>query len=141
MPADGRPLILIGNGTGIAGLRAHLRAAAYAGTTGHWLLFGERTRAHESFFDAELSAWQASGVLARLDRCFSRDADCGRYVQQALTENGEAVQDWIARNATILVCGSLEGMAQAVDEALAAILGADVLSELSENGRYRRDVY
>jgi sulfite reductase (NADPH) flavoprotein alpha-component len=141
VPADGRPLILIGNGTGIAGLRAHLRAASHAGTTGHWLLFGERTRAHESFFDAELAGWQANGILARIDRCFSREADCGRYVQQALAEQDDAVRDWVDRGATILVCGSLEGMAQAVDEALSATLGADVMTELSEEGRYRRDIY
>jgi sulfite reductase alpha subunit-like flavoprotein len=32
-------------------------------------------------------------------------------------------------------------MAQAVDEALSATLGADVMTELSEEGRYRRDIY
>lgn len=134
-------MILIGNGSGIAGLRAHIRAQAHAGNGGHWLLFGERTRAHESFFDAELSAWLADGTLARLDRSFSRDADCARYVQHLLAEEGQALADWIDDGATIFVCGSLEGMARGVHEALESILGGEALATLAEKGRYRRDVY
>ncbi|KQN06762.1 nitric oxide synthase [Sphingobium sp. Leaf26] len=137
----GRPLILIGNGTGIAGLRAHLRAQAHGGHKGHWLLFGERTRSHESFFDDELSAWIADGTLSRLHRCFSRDEDCGRYVQDMLPDAASILSDWVDRGATILVCGSLEGMAQGVHEGLARILGETTLENLSEDGRYRRDVY
>ncbi|MEC3949165.1 sulfite reductase flavoprotein subunit alpha [Sphingobium sp. HWE2-09] len=136
-----RPLILIGNGTGIAGLRAHLRATAHAGHKGHWLVFGERSRAHDSFFDDELSAWLADGTLTRLDRCFSRDADCGRYVQDVLRQQGDIVAEWIDHGATILICGSLEGMAQGVHAVLAAILGEGRLETLAEDGRYRRDVY
>ncbi|MHA6770132.1 PepSY domain-containing protein [Sphingobium ummariense] len=135
------PMILIGNGTGIAGLRAHLRAAAHDGSKGHWLLFGERSRAHERFFDAELSGWLADGTLARLDRCYSRDADCGRYVQDLLAEAGEAVAEWIDAGATILVCGSLEGMAQGVHAALVRALGEERMDRLAEEGRYRRDIY
>ncbi|QGP80394.1 PepSY domain-containing protein [Sphingobium sp. CAP-1] len=135
------PLILIGNGTGIAGLRAHLRAAAHAGDKGHWLLFGERIRAHDRFFDQELATWLADGTLARLDRAFSRDADCGRYVQDKLQEAGDAVADWIDRGATILVCGRLEGMAQGVHDVLATRLGLEALDRLAEDGRYKRDIY
>ncbi|WHO37977.1 sulfite reductase flavoprotein subunit alpha [Sphingobium sp. AP49] len=135
------PLILIGNGTGIAGLRAHLRAQAHAGHKGHWLLFGERSRRHESFFDDELSAWMQDGTLSRLDRAFSRDDDCGRYVQDLLSNQGDMLSDWIDRGATILVCGSLEGMAQGVHDVLVNSLGEATLENLAEEGRYRRDVY
>ncbi len=135
------PLILIGNGTGIAGLRAHLRAQAQGGYKGHWLVYGERTRAYESFFDEELSAWLADGTLARLDRCFSRDVDCGRYVQDILRQQGDLLADWMDAGATMLICGSLEGMAQDVHEALATILGEASLERLAEDGRYCRDVY
>ncbi|MFT3965285.1 MAG: sulfite reductase flavoprotein subunit alpha [Sphingobium sp.] len=138
---DGRPLILIGNGTGIAGLRAHLRAQAHEGHKGHWLLFGERSRAHENFLEDELSAWLADGTLARLDRSFSRDADCGRYVQHLLTEAADAIAGQVERGATILVCGSLKGMAAGVHDVLTDILGEDRLNALAEEGRYKRDVY
>nr|WP_282440970.1 sulfite reductase flavoprotein subunit alpha [Novosphingobium sp. SG919] len=139
--SDGQPLILIGNGTGIAGLRAHLRAQSLAGSKGHWLLYGERTQAHEAFFAEELAGWLGDGTLARLDRVFSRDPDCGRYVQHRVSEAADTISAFVAAGATILVCGSLEGMASGVDAALQAILGEEQLQALAEAGRYKRDVY
>ncbi|MDK2748611.1 MAG: sulfite reductase subunit alpha [Brevundimonas sp.] len=139
-PADETPMILIGNGTGIAGLRAHLKARTPAGG-GAWLMFGERTRAHDLFFDAELQGWLESGVLRRLDRCFSRDEGDGRYVQDLIATAGDELREWVARGAVLYVCGSLEGMSQGVHAALEAALGEAVLLEMLENGRYRRDVY
>ena len=141
-PAASTPMILIGNGTGIAGLRAHLKArAADPAQAGAWLLFGERTSAYDRFYDDELQAWQASGVLSRLDRCFSRDAGDGRYVQALVAEAAEDIRAWVDRGAAIYVCGSLEGMSQGVHAALEQALGAERLADLLETGRYRRDVY
>ena len=141
-PAPETPMILIGNGTGLAGLRAHIKARAEMHAAGGtWLLFGERTAAHDSFYDAELQSWRASGVLTRLDRAFSRDAGDGRYVQALVAEQAAEVAAWVERGAAIHVCGSLEGMAPGVHAALEAALGADQLVALTEGGRYRRDVY
>ncbi|KQM19629.1 PepSY domain-containing protein [Novosphingobium sp. Leaf2] len=140
-PGDDTRLILIGNGTGIAGLRAHLRAQAHAGGRGHWLLFGERHVAHESYFDTELRAWLADGTLARLDRCFSRDGDYGRYVQDLVRAHADAIAEWVEAGATVLVCGSLNGMAQGVHDALSGIFGIDSMERMAEAGRYLRDVY
>ncbi len=141
-PAPETPMILIGNGTGLAGLRAHLKARAAAGTHGGaWLLFGERTRASDALFDDELQAWRASGVLARLDRAFSRDAGDGRYVQALVAEQADTIRAWVERGAAIYVCGSQDGMAPGVHAALESALGAERVIELLEDGRYRRDVY
>lgn len=140
-PSREKPLILIGNGTGLAGLRAHWRARADAAHGGVWLMFGERTSAHDAFLDEELQAALASGLLTRLDRAFSRDPGDGRYVQHLIVQSTEELAAWIDRGATILVCGSLEGMSQGVHAALEAALGADRLLALTETGRYRRDVY
>lgn len=138
---NARRLILIGNGTGIAGLRAHLRARAASSDKGHWLLFGERQRAHEAFFEAELQGWLADGTLAQLDRAFSRDPECGRYVQDLLLIHRDAIRLWIEDGASVLVCGSLDGMAAGVHAALADILGSDHLESMIEMGLYKRDVY
>lgn len=141
-PDAATPMILIGNGTGIAGLRSHLKArAAQAATGGAWLMFGERTSAHDSFHDAELRAWLSDGTLTRLDRTFSRDPGDGRYVQAVVEAEAPTVRDWIARGAAIFVCGSLEGMAGGVNGALETVLGAETVRDLVETGRYRRDVY
>lgn len=144
-PAYEAPSILIGNGTGLAGLRAHIaaRAAHRAGRT--WLLFGERQRAHDLFWADEVEAWRTDGTLARVDLAFSRDpAPEGRtcrYVQDLLRDAEDSLREWVNDGASILVCGSAAGMAPAVDEALIAILGLDRLAELRREHRYRRDVY
>lgn len=140
-PSVETPLILIGNGTGLAGLRAHLKAREGQTQNGTWLMFGERTRAHDALLDEELQAALASGVLTRLDRVFSRDAADGRYVQALIAEHAAEVVTWVGRGATIMVCGSLDGMAGGVHAALEDVLGADGLQALTEAGRYRRDVY
>lgn len=139
-PPDDRPLILIGNGTGIAGLRAHLLARERAGRGGNWLLFGERNADRDYFFGDEIEAWRASGHLSRVDLAFSRDAEPA-YVQQRLREAGETLRRWIDNGAAIYVCGSLQGMAPAVHAVLVEVLGEAQVEALIESGRYRRDVY
>lgn len=135
------PLILIGNGTGIAGLRALLKARAERGQRRNWLLFGERQRAHDFFFAEEIEAWQRSGVLERVDLAFSRDQAERIYVQRRVGEAAATLREWVAAGACIYVCGSLQGMASAVDAELRSALSAEVVDALAEQGRYRRDVY
>jgi len=136
-----RPLILIGNGSGLAGLRAHLRARIAAGHRDNWLLFGERQAAHDFLCREELLGWRASGALEQLDMVFSRDQSERRHVQHRLLEQHELAKEWIARGAAIYVCGSLQGMASGVDAALRQIVGSAQLGDLAAEGRYRRDVY
>lgn len=136
-----RPLIAIGNGSGLAGLRGLLKARIECGVHDNWLLFGERNAAHDFLLRDELEAWRAAGGLARLDLAFSRDQPERRYVQHLLREQAALVAGWVGRGAAIYVCGSLQGMAGAVHAALADILGAAQLDALAEEGRYRRDVY
>lgn len=140
-PDDARPVILIGNGTGLAGLRSLLKARIVAGHTANWLLFGERNAAHDFYCQAELQGWLATGDLARLDLAFSRDQAAKVYVQDRLRESAEQLREWLAEGATIYVCGSLEGMAAGVDAVLHELLGEATVNTLREEGRYRRDVY
>jgi len=141
-----RRLILIGNGTGMAGLRAHLRQRAQGFESGLtqpcWLLFGERMPEVDLHYAGELCQWQRLGVLARLDAVFSRSGVVGpKYVQDRLLQCGDELRTWVQEGAAIYVCGSLTGMAAGVDAALRQVLGGDVLDTLSSEGRYRRDVY
>jgi sulfite reductase (NADPH) flavoprotein alpha-component len=140
-PEDDRPMILIGAGTGLAGLRSHLKARAALGRNQNWLIFGERSSAHDFFHRGEVEAWIASGVLARLDLAFSRDQAEKIYVQHRLGAAADEVRAWVANGAAIYVCGSLEGMSREVHATLAEILGGEALEDLADQGRYRRDVY
>nr|WP_233475127.1 sulfite reductase flavoprotein subunit alpha [Pseudomonas carnis] len=135
------PLILLGNGTGLAGLRSLLKARIADGQQRNWLLFGERNIAHDYLCQHELQGWLASGDLALLDLAFSRDQEEKIYVQDRLRESADVLRKWLADGAAIYVCGSLQGMATGVDQALKDILGNEALERLIEQGRYRRDVY
>lgn len=141
LPAMSGPLILIGSGSGIAGLRAHLRARAQLGVRRNWLLFGERNCCHDRPFADELTQWQGNGHLPHLNLAFSRDADGGGYVQDILARNAERLAAWVDDGAMLLVCGSRDGMGSGVDAVLRDILGDDRVDGLTEQGRYRRDVY
>jgi sulfite reductase (NADPH) flavoprotein alpha-component len=136
-----RPLILIGNGSGLAGLRAHLKARIKAGVTDNWLIFGERSPLHDALCADELQHWHATGQLPLLDLAYSRDPAQPRYVQHIIDARAQDIAAWVARGAAIYVCGSLHGMAGGVHAALQQALGAQVLDDLDAAGRYCRDVY
>jgi sulfite reductase (NADPH) flavoprotein alpha-component len=135
------PCIFIGNGSGLAGLRAHIRARIKANQRQNWLVFGERQRAHDSLCADEIRRWSDTGFLARLDLAFSRDGEDRRYVQDHLRDAAIEVRAWVADGAVIYVCGSLLGMASGVDAALTEILGREQLEDLIAADRYRRDIY
>jgi sulfite reductase (NADPH) flavoprotein alpha-component len=141
-PANQCPLILIGNGTGIAGLRSHIANPQREGAR-QWLFFGERSAGIDDFFHSDIQVWLNNGRLERADRVFSRDARPGepRYVQDLLPLHAQEIRQWAEEGAAIFVCGSLQGMAQAVDDQLRAILGAEQLELMADQRRYCRDVY
>jgi len=140
-PGDDRPVLLVGNGTGIAGLRALLKARIAGGHRRNWLLFGERHEQVDRLHVDQLEQWRDSGELERLDLVWSRDARGPRYVQDRLRAAADAVRRYVAEGASIYVCGSLAGMAPGVDAALREILGEPMVDTLATTGRYRRDVY
>ena len=140
-PSPETPLILIGNGTGIAGLRAHIRARRAAGASRTWLLFGERSAAYDGFYDDELTQWLRDGTLCQLDRTWSRDDGEHRYIQHRLRALQHQLHAWLKQGAAVYVCGSQEGMAPGVDAVFTDMLGAEGVATLRATGRYRRDVY
>lgn len=133
------PMILIGNGTGLAGLRAHLRQRPDGSR--NWLLFGERQRQHDYLCQQELQGWLASGHLQRLDLAFSRDQADKHYVQDLLRDAAEELHRWLDAGAAIYACGSLEGMGRDLHQLLVGMLGEANLQQLADQGRYRRDLY
>jgi len=138
-PEESCPMILIGAGTGIAGLRSHLRARWLAGEKTNWLIFGERNRANDRLFGDELDAMADAGFITQFDAIFSRDNE--GYVQDRLLQEQEKLRDWIVDGAAIYVCGSLVGMGAGVESALLEIFGENKLQSLRESGHYRRDIY
>ena len=141
VPGDDRPMLLIGNGTGMAGLRALLKARVAAGHRRNWLVFGERQPEHDYYYRHEIERWHAEGMIERLDLAWSRMEPERVYVQDCLRRNASSLHTWVDAGAAVYVCGSLAGMAPGVEAALVDVLGAATVEQLRTDGRYRRDVY
>ncbi|MEH3039414.1 MAG: sulfite reductase flavoprotein subunit alpha [Sphingomonas paucimobilis] len=135
------PLILIGNGTGLAGLVAHLRHRAAQGGAPAHLYWGERHPAHDDLLADERQALLADHVLANQQVAWSRRPGGPRYVQDAVTADADRIRAAIDAGSAIYVCGSVQGMAPGVHAALADILGEPLLEDMLGDGRYRRDIY
>ena len=135
------PIVLIGNGTGLAGLLGHLRQRAATGGGAAWLYWGERHPDHDDYHAAERLAYAQSRVLAGGATAWSRLGAGPRYVQDAVATAADTIREAVAAGAILYVCGSLKGMAGDVHHMLAAILGDDRLEEMAAAGRYRRDIY
>ncbi|MGG6134423.1 sulfite reductase subunit alpha [Pantoea allii] len=153
VPANGNaPLIMVGPGTGIAPFRAFLQERQVTGAQGkNWLFFGDQHQEHDFIYREELTAWQASGLLTRLDLAFSRDQDKKIYVQNRMLEQGAELYAWLQEGGYFYVCGDASRMAKDVDSALYEIVrqfgglsserAADYIDQLKKEKRYLRDVY
>ncbi len=153
LPADpATPVIMVGPGTGIAPFRGFLAEREARGIRGRsWLLFGERNRATDFLYEAELLAWLRDGTLSRLDTAFSRDQGKKVYVQDRMRESAEDLWRWLQDGAYFYVCGDATRMAKDVDAMLRRVAmtegrmdetqARDWIVALARQGRYLRDVY
>ncbi len=152
LPADDRPIIMVGAGTGVAPYRAFLQERELRGATGRaWLFFGERNFRSDFLYQVEWQGFLANGVLSRMDVAFSRDRGGKVYVQHRLREQAHELYAWLEDGAHLYVCGNAEGMAPDVDGALLDVIvgeggkspeaAAAYLRQLQSDHRYSRDVY
>lgn len=146
------PVIMIGPGTGIAPFRAFLQERQATGATGrNWLFTGNRRRSEDFLYGNELTAWQQSGLLTRLDAAFSREGPDKTYVQHLLQQHAADVFAWLQNGAYLYVCGDAKHMAEDVQKALLALVEQEgkldaaaarqYLVGLRQHKRYQRDVY
>lgn len=135
----GKPVILIGAGTGIGPLAGFARAN-HSGRP-MYLYFGTRHPASDALYAEELSGWKDDGRLASVSTAYSRTATPA-YVQDILRKDAARLGRLIAAGGQVLVCGGRE-MAAGVAAALADILAPQgvTLATLKAEGRYAEDVY
>lgn len=153
LPADaGRPLVMIGPGTGIAPFRAFLQQRAASGATGrNWLFTGNPARATDFLYGDELLDYRRRGILTRLDLAFSRDQPEKVYVQHRMREQAAQLFAWLEDGACLYVCGDARHMAEDVQKTLLDIIADEgrmdaaaarqYLVKLRQDKRYQRDVY
>jgi len=138
-PADEVPLILIGNGVGIGGLRAYIRRRPPG--TRNWLIFGEHSSAFDMLIGPEIADWVATGHLERCDLVFSRDGNIRRHVSDQIHDSANPLFDWVLADAAIYVCGRQGSLLVDIHEALDKVLGTEVLDALKTAGLYKQQSY
>lgn len=133
------PVILIGAGSGLAGLRGHLLSRPEGGH--NWLIFGERCPNTDRILADETDNWLMNGRLQYLSLAFSRDRAKPCYVQDCLSSQQIRLREWLDRGAVIYLCGSLQGMGRSVETTLRQLIGDSQLEHLRQQGRYKTDLY
>jgi sulfite reductase (NADPH) flavoprotein alpha-component len=153
LPDDpAKPIIMIGPGTGIAPFRAFLHERKMTNAPGrNWLFFGHQRRQCDFFYEEELSAMHAAGLLTKLTLAWSRDGKEKVYVQHRMRELGRDLWAWLNDGAHVYVCGDALRMAKDVEAALVDIVAqfggrsaesaAAFVAELKKSNRYQQDVY
>ncbi|MDG2914501.1 assimilatory sulfite reductase (NADPH) flavoprotein subunit [Bisgaard Taxon 10/6] len=153
LPQDhGKPIIMIGSGTGIAPFRAFLQQRAADEAEGkNWLIFGNQHFALDFLYQAEWLQFAKDGFLNKYSFAWSRDQEEKIYVQHKIRENAADIWQWIQDGAYIYVCGDAGRMAKDVDKALLDVIAQqgklsaeeaeEFLDGLREDKRYQRDVY
>lgn len=145
-------MIMIGPGTGIAPFRAFLEERQVSGAPGrNWLFFGNQTRRADFLYEEQITDWQKSGHLTRLDLAFSRDQEAKLYVQHKMLEHAAELWRWLEMGSHFYVCGDATRMAKDVDEALHQVVqraggktveeAKSYIAKLKSEKRYQRDVY
>jgi len=149
---SGKPIIMVGPGTGIAPFRAFLQERRFLGDTGkNWLFFGDQCRQYDFLYSEEFVAMESSGFLTRMDLAFSRDQEQKIYVQTRMLEQSRELYAWLEEGAYFYVCGDAKRMAKDVEEALLNVIAKEggkgpeaaraYLDKMKEQKRYQRDVY
>jgi sulfite reductase (NADPH) flavoprotein alpha-component len=153
LPSDPqKPIIMIGPGTGIAPFRAFLHERQATKAPGrNWLFFGHQRSNYDFFYEHELLAMRAAGLLTRLTLAWSRDGSEKIYVQHRMRQVGRDLWSWLNDGAHVYICGDALRMAKDVEAAILDIIAehggcrppeaAALLAELKAKGRYQTDVY
>lgn len=140
-PPSDAPYILIGAGSGMAGLRSQLQARVRSGANHNWVVYGERNPKNDRILENELDDLSERGYLQLYHQAFSRAGTAAMYVQDCLREHRDHLFEWVEAGAYIYVCGTYDGMGRNVHLTLMEILGEEQVEILLESSRYCRDTY
>ena len=117
LPADDRPIIMVGAGTGVAPYRAFLQEREARGASGRsWLFFGERNFRSDFLYQTEWQDWLKDGMLARMDVAFSRDRGSKSLCAAPDARARRRLYAWLEDGAHLYVCGDAARMAPDVHE-------------------------
>lgn len=136
------PLLMVGTGSGLAGIRSQILHRKQKGLHGPiWLIYGERFPNLDEPLKEEMDAWEKEGTVKVLNKVFSRCPQQPLYVQDVLVREQAAILQFLSSNGHIYVCGRHHPMGVEVDHVLRSILGEETYERMIEQHRYHRDTY
>ena len=134
------PLLLIGAGSGLAGLRPHILEALETKRPA-WLLYGDKSCESHSHLCREMQAWHLNGVLYRFNLALSHPKPGqGRYVQDVISQYATDIRHFMGAGGQVMVCGGL-ALGAAVETALGEALGEAWMGEAFTDTRYRQALF
>ena len=129
LPSDpGRPIIMIGPGTGVAPFRAFVQERAKQAQNGQevgrtLLFFGCRNSSEDFIYESEWAEYKKIlGDKFEIITAFSRETKKKVYVQHRLKERSSEVNELLNKKAFFYVCGDAARMAREVNAVLAQII-------------------
>lgn len=138
------PLVLIGDGTGIAPYRAFFQALAHSGQqTPCWLVFAEYSFEEDFLYQLDLQQARDDGLLQRVDTVFHQDQP-DRSLATPLLEQATLLADWLNRGAHLYLCGDkerLETCERLLQAELDSLLGQGHWQQLAKAKRIHRNLY
>jgi len=158
LPSDpGKPIIMVGPGTGVAPFRGFVQERAQQAKNGETvgktiLFFGCRREAEDFIYKDEWKQWQADmDGQFEIVTAFSRDQANKVYVQHRLKERAEEINKLLEQKAYFYVCGDAAVMAREVNEVLAQIIseqrgvpktkGEEIVKSMRSANQYQEDVW
>lgn len=137
---DNTPVILIGEGTGIAPYRAFLQEMDHRQSPANsWLVFAEEQFEQDFLYQQELQQAHRQGTLNKVDTVFYQDAP-GDTLATPLLRQADTVKDWIEQGAHLYFCGDKQRLADC-EKALSEALGDDLWKPLGKAKRIHRNLY
>ena len=121
-------------------MRAHVISAIDAQRL-VWLIFGERGPSSDLAVFADMRKWEEAGKIKRLDLALSRaNDDAPRYAQDCVTENADAIAQFLGADGAVAICGAAS-MGAEVHEALTRALSDDWIDRARAQDRWRSATY
>jgi sulfite reductase (NADPH) flavoprotein alpha-component len=152
LPDQGKDVIMIGPGTGIAPFRAFLSERDATNASGkNWLFFGEHHFQKDFLYQTEIQNYLKTAVLHKISLAFSRDQQEKIYVQHKILEQGKEFFSWVDGGASIYLSGTKAPMSVDVEASILQVFeqfgemsgenAKEYLGQLKKEGRYQKEVY